>query len=224
MCATEPPLMPNIRGIEAAQVIHPSPARLSRANELVCWSVRNKMPSSGICPVRVRRVTAIDLPAIARIHMASWHDAYRGVIPDDALCGRTIEGSLSGWRFTFEKFPDNLSVAETGDALPSGFCCAGPVIDAEKNAPFEFEIYGLHVVPAMRRRGIGAALLRAALNRAVVRERKSSAIVWTLKDLGPSRRFYVREGGELVKTGTWTVGRVELPEVAYGWRDLGATG
>ncbi len=156
------------------------------------------MPIPETSRVRVRAATAIDLAAIARIHMASWHDAYRGVIPDEVLDDRTVEGSLSGWRSTFEKYPDNISVAETGDALFAGFCCAGPVVDAEKNAPFEFEIYGLHVAPSMRRRGIGAALLRAALNRAIARERMNSAIVWTLKELKLSRRFYSREGGELV--------------------------
>ena len=111
-----------------------------------------EMPIPGTSPVQVRAATTSDLAAIARIHMASWHDAYRGVIPDDILDGRTVEGSLSGWRSTFEKYPDNISVAERGDALLAGFCCAGPVVDAEKNAPFEFEICGLHVAPIMRRR------------------------------------------------------------------------
>jgi ribosomal protein S18 acetylase RimI-like enzyme len=181
------------------------------------------MPIPCTSPVHVRAATTSDLAAIARIHMASWHDAYRGVIPDEILDGRTVEGSLSGWRSTLKKYPDNISVAETGDALLAGFCCAGPVVDAERNAPFEFEIYGLHVAPIMRRRGIGAALLRAALNRAVVREQVNSAIVWTLKDLTLSRSFYAREGGELVKAGTWRVAQLELPEVAYGWRHLGVT-
>jgi ribosomal protein S18 acetylase RimI-like enzyme len=181
------------------------------------------MPIPGTSPVHVRAATTSDLAAIARIHMASWHDAYRGVIPDEILDGRTVEGSLSGWRSTFEKYPDNISVSETGDALLAGFCCAGAVVDVEKNAPFEFEIYGLHVAPNMRRQGIGAALLRAALNRAMVREQMNSAIVWTLKELKLSRSFYTREGGELVKAGTWRAGRFELPEVAYGWRDLRVT-
>jgi len=51
----------------------------------------------------------------------------------------------------------------------------------------------------------------------------NSAIVWTLKELTLSQRFYAREGGELVKTGRWRAGHIELPEVAYGWRDLSVT-
>ena len=171
-------------------------------------------------PISVRPGIAADLPLIARIHMASWRDAYRDVIPDEILGGRTVEGSLRGWRSTFEQYPDNITVAELANAECVGFCCAGPVVDVEKNDPFEFEIYGLHVEPKARRKGVGAALLRAAFKRAVVRERMNSAIVWTLKGLEMSREFYAREGGELVKTGTWRIGAFAIPEVAYGWMRL----
>lgn len=47
-----------------------------------------------------------------------------------------------------------------------------------------------------------------------------SAIVWTLNALTLSRKFYEREGGELVKTGVWHIDGAALPEVAYGWRQL----
>jgi GNAT superfamily N-acetyltransferase len=175
---------------------------------------------SEYCSVCVRAATADDLPLVARIHMASWHDAYRGVIPDEILNGRTVEGSLWGWRSTFEKYPDNITVAEAANAELAGFCCAGPVVDADRNDPFEFEIYGLHVVPTARRQGTGAALLHAAFTRAVIRERMNSAIVWTLKELKMSRRFYAREGGKLIKTGLWRIGGLAIPEVAYGWTRL----
>jgi GNAT superfamily N-acetyltransferase len=175
---------------------------------------------SNIGSICVRTAIAADLPLIAGIHMASWRDAYRSVIPDEILSARTIEGSLHGWRSTFAQYPDNITVAEAANAEPVGFCCAGPVVDVEKNEPFEFEIYGLHVAPHARRNGLGAALLRDAFKRAVVLEGMNSAIVWTLKGLEMSREFYAREGGEFVKTGTWRIGGVAIPEVAYGWMRL----
>jgi ribosomal protein S18 acetylase RimI-like enzyme len=168
----------------------------------------------------VRLATEADLPTVAAIHIASWQDAYKGVVPDALLVDRSIEGSLSGWRSTFTKYPANVTVATTQDGTIHGFCCAGPVVDAAKNAPFEFQIYGLHVLPAFRQRGIGAALLRAAFARARDSERMKSAIVWTLRDLQLSRRFYEREGGQVVKTGVWRIDEAALPEVAYGWTNL----
>ena len=179
------------------------------------------MPSiANIAPVCVRTATAADLPLVAQIHMASWHDAYRGVIPEEILRGRTVEDSLCGRRSTFEKYPDNITVAEAAKAELTGFCCAGPVVEPTRNDPFEFEIYGLHVAPKARRQGIGAALLRVAFKRAVVRERMNSAIVWTLKEHEMSRKVYAREGGELVKRGTRRVGGLAIPEAAYGWTRL----
>ena len=159
----------------------------------------------------LRVATEADLPAVAQIHIASWQDAYKGVIPD---------ASLSGWRSTFAKYPANITVAASQVGVIRGFCCAGPVVDAVRSSSFAFEIYALHVSPDSRQQGIGAALLRDAFARARDRERMNSAIVWTLRDLLLSRRFYEREGGKVVKSGVWTIGEFTLPEVAYGWTSL----
>ena len=167
----------------------------------------------------IRVATEADLHSVARIHVASWQDAYKGVVPDDLLAARSVEGSLSGWRSTFAKHPANITVA-VSDGVIQGFCCAGPVVDKVRNSPFEFEIYGLHVSPGSRGQGIGAALLRAAFARARDGEAMNSAIVWTLRDLVLSRRFYEREGAQQVKAGIWVIGELALPEVAYGWTSL----
>jgi ribosomal protein S18 acetylase RimI-like enzyme len=168
----------------------------------------------------IRIATEADLQAVARIHIASWQDAYKGVIPDALLANRSVEGSLSGWRSTFARYPANITVAASQVGVIQGFCCAGPVVDAVRSSSFAFEIYGLHVSPDSRQQGTGAALLRGAFARARDRERMDSAIVWTLRDLRLSRRFYEREGGKVVKSGVWTIGEFAFPEVAYGWTSL----
>jgi GNAT superfamily N-acetyltransferase len=161
-----------------------------------------------------------DLQAVARIHVASFQDAYKDIMPASFLAGLSVDGSLSGWKSTFAKYPTNVTVAVSQDGVIEGFCCAGPVVDVVKNSPFEFQVYGLHVSPNCRRQGVGAVLLRTAFARAS-REGMSSAIVWTLRDLSLSRRFYEREGGAAVKTDVWSVGGgLTLPEVAYGWTSL----
>jgi GNAT superfamily N-acetyltransferase len=168
----------------------------------------------------IRRAAQADLPAIAGIHLASWLDAYRGVVPEAVLLGRSIEGCLAGWRETFASYPENLTVARAPDGRIHGFCCAGPAVDTARDAPFAFEIYGLHVAPSSRRQGIGASLLRQALARAASREGLNSAIVWTLRDLELSRKFYEREGGRPVRSGVWSIDGIPLAEIAYGWTDL----
>jgi len=169
--------------------------------------------------IRVEVASERDLRPIAAIHIDSWQDAFRGIVPDAVLAGRSVERSLALWRGTFDKHPGNLTVVRQGDSVV-GFCCAGPVVDQTKNAPFEFQVYALHISPTLRRHGIGAALLRQALARCRATG-MTRAIVWTLDKLALSRRFYEREGGQLAKTGVWTVGEFALPEVAYGWTFAG---
>lgn len=166
----------------------------------------------------IRVANEADLLDIARVHVSSWQDAYKGVLPEAILSTRSLEGSLSGWRSTQCKYPRNLTVACSEAGAIWGFCCAGAVVDAARCSPFGFEIYGLHVEPNRRRQGIGAALLQEALARAKHMASNPSAIVWTLRELRLSRQFYEREGGRLVKRGQWSIGGQTFPEVAYGWK------
>jgi len=168
----------------------------------------------------IRRATEADLPAIAGIHMASWRDAYQGVVPEAVLLRRSVADCLAGWRAGFAEQAANITVAASRDGRIHGFCCAGPVADAARSAPFAFEVHGLHVAPSSRRSGIGAILLRQALARAGERQRSSSAILWTLAELALSRRFYEREGGKPVKSGVFMLDGIALTEVAYGWMNL----
>jgi ribosomal protein S18 acetylase RimI-like enzyme len=168
----------------------------------------------------IRRASQSDLRAIAGVHLLSWRTAYAGVIPAslldfDPTDSATIENSVRGWATTFQSYPENLSVAVNDSETVLGFCCAGPVDDAPKNAPYQFQIYGLHVRPQDHRHGIGTALLRQALNRATTLG--MGTIVWTLRDLAQSRRFYERQGGKLEKSGMWELAGHRLEEVAYGW-------
>src|SRR5262245_60552981 len=172
----------------------------------------------------VRLASERDLRSVPEIHVASWQDAYQGVVPDNVLLGLSVAGSLPGWQSTLAKYPANITVACSRDHEICGFCCAGPVVDAIKNAPFEFEIYGLHVTPGRRRQGIGARLLHDALARAKHSEGMNSAIVWTFEALRLARKFYEREGGKPVKSGVLPLGGVTLAEVAYGWTSLGSFG
>jgi len=129
----------------------------------------------------------------------------------------TIAGSLKGWVKTFQQYPENIDVSVCNENTVLGFCCAGPVVDLERNAPYLFEVYGIHVSPTLRGRGIGKQLLHRSFERARRRHNFNNAIVWTLGDLALSRAFYEREGGIPVKSGIWKVADLSIPEIAYGW-------
>jgi ribosomal protein S18 acetylase RimI-like enzyme len=167
--------------------------------------------------VVLRTATDGDIEAISALHILSWRSAYRGIVPEGLLASRSLDGSISGWRSTLNSYPDNLTVAQNDTGMIVGFSCAGPVVDTVRNAPFDFEVYGLHVHPTCHRQGVGTALLLRAFDR-MLRVGLDSAIIWTLEKLTQSRRFYEKHGGEVTKTGVWQVGGYPLDEVAYGWR------
>ena len=166
--------------------------------------------------LQIRSATENDLVDIAALHVSSWQTAYKGVVPDELLASRDIKSSLENWRSTFSSYPENISVALSYGEQLVGFCCSGPVVDTDRNSPFNFEIYGLHVDPSYYRQGIGTALMTNSFDRMKCLG-LSDAIVWTLEDLIQSRFFYEKNGGKLVKTGAWKVGGYTLKEVAYGW-------
>lgn len=169
-------------------------------------------------PHLIRLATEADLPQVAAVHVASWQNAFRGVVPDAVLDRMTVEGSLQRWVKHFAACPPNMAVATGDDGQIAGFCYAGPIADNGHNTPYRFRVFALHTRPELRGQGIGAALLHNAFHRAVHHEGLDAAILWTLEALHRSRRFYEREGGTLVKTAMWTVDGVSLPEVAYGWQ------
>ena len=172
--------------------------------------------------VKIRAATDNDIQAIAEIHVLSFQTAYRGIVPDEFLNAINVDNRVHGWRSTYDKYPRNLTVAVLPNDYVLGFCCAGPVVDTQKNAPYEFEIYGLHVRQECRRTGIGTQLLNDAFARALKSEQFTTAIVWTLTELVESRRFYERHGGAPFKNGTWKLGPASIPEISYGWQNLNA--
>jgi len=169
--------------------------------------------------IDIRLATVSDLERVAGLHDRSWKNSYRGLIPDAVLATRTVETSLAMWRESFAAWPGNLWLAEDANDQLLGFCCAGAVTNVERSGPFEFEIYALHVAPENHRIGTGTALLMHQFDR-MRSAGLSSAIVWTMAGNAQSRRFYERNGGTLVKTGSWDLDGHKIPDVAYGWPAL----
>jgi hypothetical protein len=49
----------------------------------------------------------------------------------------------------------------------------------------------------------------------------ANAAVWVLRDNLGARRFYEALGGEATGVeGVWSIEGLEIPDIAYGWRDL----
>jgi GNAT superfamily N-acetyltransferase len=98
-----------------------------------------------------------------------------------------------------------------------GFASFGP--ERSGDPQYRGEVYAIYVLKEAQSRRIGRWLMSAAASR-LEEMGIRSALLWVLRD-SPSRGFYERLGGELLRTQEARIGGVMLPEVAYGWKDLG---
>ncbi|WP_285642582.1 GNAT family N-acetyltransferase [Lentzea sp. NBRC 102530] len=153
--------------------------------------------------VTVRPAVVTDAPAVAHVHVQAWKDAYRGLVPDEVLDGRSIERSTEMWERDIPH--GGVWVGLAGDEVV-GFACVGP----SREPDAEHELYAIYVLASAYDTGLGFALASAAL------EGKTDVGLWVFEDNPRARRFYERFGFRtdgLVKTET--IGGVALAEMRY---------
>jgi ribosomal protein S18 acetylase RimI-like enzyme len=143
----------------------------------------------------IRRAAAADAPAIARVHVASWQVAYRGMVPDALLDELSVERRERGWRERLGRADDGASftlVAERDGAV-AGFCSiAAPSRDGDAGERTA-EVAAIYVEPAHWRSGVGATLLGEALD--VLRaDGFADVTLWVLEANARGRAFYERLG------------------------------
>jgi ribosomal protein S18 acetylase RimI-like enzyme len=141
--------------------------------------------------ITVRAATAEDAAAIARVHVETWHVAYRGLLPEDEIRSVSVEQRQGFWKGELAKSgPGKVDVAEDGAGI-IGFCSYGPTRD--KDASGAAEIYAVYVHPDNWRRGAGRLLCERA--RRAAGERGHDALtLWVVKGNERACRFYERIG------------------------------
>ena len=55
--------------------------------------------------ILIREATAFDSTALARVHVASWRAAYRGIIDDDWLDALSVDAQAARWQRWFRSRP-----------------------------------------------------------------------------------------------------------------------
>ena len=124
------------------------------------------------------------MAAIAEVQVASWRDAFRGILPDDYLDEWvTVENRTADWEELLgEPKPGRFVLVAAEGATLLAFAV---VEDAEVSA--------LHVRPDRRRTGVGKRLLDESLARLRAAGHEEAEL-WVLVDNVRARRFYEREG------------------------------
>ena len=160
----------------------------------------------------IRLAAPADAPAIARIHVESWKVAYRGIMPDDVIARADLAYRTRFWteRLASRDWPVFLT-EEGGESV--AFCQAIATPDPGDDPRSVGHITSIHVLPRLRGKGHGRALLDHAF--AEFRRRGMRDVtLWVLEGNTAARRFYEKvgfhnDGGRKAYPGT------EVPEVRY---------
>ena len=138
-----------------------------------------------------------DAHQIARLHIASWQHAYRGILTDSYLDGAIEADRLGVWTKRLEEEPAAsmyIQLAERQNGLV-GFICAIRDTDPE----FGTLIDNLHVHPSCQRLGLGRKLLLDTARWVVQQNPSDSLYLWVYEANLKARLFYERMGGEAVE-------------------------
>ena len=168
--------------------------------------------------MRIREATLDDVPGIARVHVDTWRTTYSGIVPAEYLAGLSYEQRESRWRENLSSQGDgSFTLVADADGSVVGFAGGGPERDTTPG--YDGELYGLYVLAAYQRQGIGRELTLTVARR-LAADGFRAMIIWVLKDNLKARAFYEAMGGVPVSEKTITIGGSELIEVAYGWPGL----
>jgi len=140
-----------------------------------------------------RLATISDVPAIARVQVASWHGVYRGLMPDEVIDGLTVERRIAQWNGFFARGDDDetMLVAEHGGSIV-GMASLGPCRDEDAD-PTTGEVRAIYVAPDHWGHGHGRDLMEAS-TAWLAGAGFADAALWVLDTNDRARRFYEAAG------------------------------
>lgn len=146
-------------------------------------------------PTTIRKAVSSDREAIARLHVAAWRRAYRGILPPQTLARLDQTARLRLWSGLLKQAKSDaksisILVAQDEKQVLTGFCSASRLSPRQKGCAFE--IASIYVLPRRLRRGIGSALLQSML--AEIRTRGGKKAILRTVDGTPSCDFYESRG------------------------------
>jgi GNAT superfamily N-acetyltransferase len=166
--------------------------------------------------MHVREATCDDVPAIARVHVASWQTTYRGIFPASVLDNQSVEARERQWRRDLCEPGAGSFVYAALDGLGAvvGFASGGP--ERTGDPEYQGELYAIYLLASHQGRGLGRSLL--AMVRARLRAQGlAGMLIWVAAANEPSRRFYEAMGGRAIRRKSEAFFGVQVEEVGYGW-------
>ncbi len=166
---------------------------------------------------QVAALRLADCDELGEVHVRIWRETYAAAMPPEHLASLSAERSAAGWRQVAQgaAAPPGAGtlVARDGSGRLVGFTSAGPSRDDD--APTEWELYVVNLLPEVHGSGLADALLHRILG-------ERDATLWVVETNARARSFYARHGFVLegATTSHEATGVPEVRLVRRGWRDV----
>jgi ribosomal protein S18 acetylase RimI-like enzyme len=155
-----------------------------------------------------------DAKAIAKVHVASWQAAYKGLMPDDFLASLSVERREIQWQEFLRQAEHVILVCEENSEIV-GFASAGKARDEDLHDQVA-ELYTIYLLSDVWNKGYGKRMFQE-IAKVLPRHGFTEIVLWVLESNRRAREFYqamgLRPDGQS-KTETWQNG-VVLHEVRY---------
>jgi len=159
-----------------------------------------------------------DAEDLAHVHVTSWRETYRGLLPD-AFLARMSEAAHARRfaRSLLHPQPNEVILVAADRCGISGYAAGGP---SRSGAAGEGEIATLYILRAAQGQGLGGRLMADAA-RALAAQGATSLMISVLRDNIRARGFYEHLGGVAAAARPEPgPGGQLLYEVAYRWADI----
>ena len=161
-----------------------------------------------------------DAVALAEVHVRSWRETYKDILPDAYLARMSVASHAKRWsqHLLRRRSQGVVIVAEAPGGLV-GYC-AGELLTGAPGG-VEAEIQTLYLLRAAQSMGNGRRLLRAA-SRVLEAQGAGSLLIWVLNENRRARRFYDHLGGVVAAERAVRGWGESLRETAYVWSEIAA--
>lgn len=142
--------------------------------------------------MQIRSAKPSDAKGIAKVHVASWQSAYRGLLPDRLLNNLSVERSERRWIARLAQAGNRILVLERDDQI-KGFVIFGAGGGNGTDQDKVGEIYAIYLDPKVWGHGYGVTLCREAL-KVLSEQGFTSVTVWVLRGNSRAIKFYRKVG------------------------------
>jgi GNAT superfamily N-acetyltransferase len=163
--------------------------------------------------LKIRRATANDGEAIARLFMRVWRISLKEFVP---------EGFLEQFQHDIQKQKYAARAADPEWLLfvaESGFRIVGMIGAKENDSEpllYKKQIKSMYVDPNFQSQGIGAALLDRIFLELRGME-VGNVMLWCIKSNERAARFYEKHGGKRIENVKTPAEYAAMPHVIYAW-------